>query len=95
MISYADVAELVDAPDLGSGSARSEGSSPFIRIIFLILIFILKLCALKEPKFLLRATLRAALNKNFDHTHLQSAINVGFESGLSGVEAHSQTAVSH
>ncbi len=28
----ADVAELVDAPDLGSGSARSEGSSPFIRI---------------------------------------------------------------
>ncbi len=28
----ADVAELVDAPDLGSGFARSEGSSPFIRI---------------------------------------------------------------
>jgi hypothetical protein len=29
---HADVAELVDAPDLGSGFARSEGSSPFIRI---------------------------------------------------------------
>ncbi len=28
----ADVAELADAPDLGSGSERSEGSSPFIRI---------------------------------------------------------------
>jgi hypothetical protein len=28
----ADMAELVDAPDLGSGFARSEGSSPFIRI---------------------------------------------------------------
>jgi hypothetical protein len=27
----ADMAELVDAPDLGSGFARSEGSSPFIR----------------------------------------------------------------
>ncbi|MFM2303440.1 MAG: hypothetical protein RLZZ135_849 [Cyanobacteriota bacterium] len=26
------MAELVDAPDLGSGFARSEGSSPFIRI---------------------------------------------------------------
>ncbi len=30
--SFADVAELVDAPDLGSGFSRSEGSSPFIRI---------------------------------------------------------------
>jgi hypothetical protein len=29
----ADMAELVDAPDLGSGFARSEGSSPFIRIL--------------------------------------------------------------
>ncbi|MEY3298413.1 MAG: hypothetical protein RLZZ597_1673 [Cyanobacteriota bacterium] len=29
---YADVAELVDALDLGSSFARSEGSSPFIRI---------------------------------------------------------------
>jgi hypothetical protein len=29
---FADVAELVDAPGLGSGFARSEGSSPFIRI---------------------------------------------------------------
>jgi hypothetical protein len=28
----ADVAELVDALDLGSSSSRSEGSSPFIRI---------------------------------------------------------------
>ena len=27
----ADVAELVDAPDLGSGAARRGGSSPFIR----------------------------------------------------------------
>jgi hypothetical protein len=26
------MAELVDAPDLGSGFARSEGSIPFIRI---------------------------------------------------------------
>jgi hypothetical protein len=30
------MAELVDAPDLGSGFARSEGSSPFIRILQLI-----------------------------------------------------------
>ncbi len=29
----ADVAELVDAPDLGSGVFGREGSSPFIRII--------------------------------------------------------------
>ncbi len=29
----ADVAELADALDLGSSSDRSEGSSPFIRII--------------------------------------------------------------
>ena len=27
------MAELADAPDLGSGSERSEGSSPFIRIL--------------------------------------------------------------
>ena len=27
----ADVAKLVDAPDLGSGAARRGGSSPFIR----------------------------------------------------------------
>jgi hypothetical protein len=26
------MAKLADAPDLGSGSERSEGSSPFIRI---------------------------------------------------------------
>ena len=34
MIVYwkADVAELVDALDLGSSFSRSEGSSPFIRI---------------------------------------------------------------
>jgi hypothetical protein len=32
----ADVAELADAPDLGSGSERSEGSSPFIRIKFFL-----------------------------------------------------------
>jgi hypothetical protein len=29
----ADMAELVDAPVLGTGFARSEGSSPFIRIL--------------------------------------------------------------
>ena len=29
----ADMAKLADAPDLGSGSERSEGSSPFIRIV--------------------------------------------------------------
>jgi hypothetical protein len=29
----ADMAELVDAPDLGSGFARSEGSIPFIRTV--------------------------------------------------------------
>jgi|TARA_B110000483_G_scaffold239272_1_gene317466 hypothetical protein len=28
---YAGVAELVDAPDLGSGAARRGGSSPFTR----------------------------------------------------------------
>ena len=30
----ADVAELADAPDLGSGIARCMGSSPFVRTIF-------------------------------------------------------------
>ena len=30
----ADMAKLADAPDLGSGSERSEGSSPFIRTTF-------------------------------------------------------------
>lgn len=30
-IAYADVAELVDAPDLGSGGVTRGGSSPFIR----------------------------------------------------------------
>ncbi len=29
---HADVAELADALDLGSSTARCEGSSPFIRI---------------------------------------------------------------
>ena len=28
---FADVVELVDTPDLGSGAARRGGSSPFIR----------------------------------------------------------------
>ena len=28
---YAGVAELADAPDLGSGAARRGGSSPFTR----------------------------------------------------------------
>ncbi len=31
VILFADVAKLVDAPDLGSGAARHGGSSPFIR----------------------------------------------------------------
>ncbi len=30
-IKYADVAKLVDAPDLGSGAGRRVGSIPFIR----------------------------------------------------------------
>ena len=29
----ADMAELVDALDLGSSFSRSEGSSPFVRIV--------------------------------------------------------------
>ena len=32
-ISKAQVAELVDAPDLGSGAARRGGSSPFLGTI--------------------------------------------------------------
>ena len=32
-IRYADVAELADAPDLGSGVSRRGGSSPLIRTI--------------------------------------------------------------
>ena len=44
---YADVAELVDAPDLGSGAARRGGSSPSIRTILrqpwaLFLLFLVK-----------------------------------------------------
>jgi hypothetical protein len=35
---HADVAKLVDAPDLGSGVAIREGSSPFIRTTFLNLL---------------------------------------------------------
>ena len=31
--TLADVAELADALDLGSSSERSEGSSPFVRIL--------------------------------------------------------------
>jgi hypothetical protein len=30
---YAGVAELADAPDLGSGAARRGGSTPFTRTI--------------------------------------------------------------
>ena len=33
---FADVAELADALDLGSSTARCGGSIPFIRTIFLI-----------------------------------------------------------
>ena len=32
--AHADVAELVDALDLGSSFSRSEGSSPFIRMLY-------------------------------------------------------------
>jgi hypothetical protein len=35
----ADMAELVDALDLGSSFSRSEGSSPFVRICFNKLLF--------------------------------------------------------
>lgn len=35
----ADVAELADALDLGSSTARCEGSSPFIRIYSVKYIF--------------------------------------------------------
>ncbi len=31
ILLFAGVAELVDAPDLGSGAARRGGSSPFTR----------------------------------------------------------------
>lgn len=31
LVCVADVAKLVDAPDLGSGVVTREGSSPFIR----------------------------------------------------------------
>ena len=34
VLQGARVAELVDAPDLGSGSLGSEGSTPFARTIF-------------------------------------------------------------
>ena len=35
MLSYpADMAELADAPDLGSGVERRAGSSPVIRIFY-------------------------------------------------------------
>ena len=33
ILEYADVAELVDAPDLGSGAARCESSSLSVRTI--------------------------------------------------------------
>ncbi len=33
---YAGVAELADAPDLGSGAARRGGSTPFTRTIIII-----------------------------------------------------------
>ena len=33
---YADVVELVDTPDLGSGAARCESSSLSVRTIFFI-----------------------------------------------------------
>ena len=36
LIYIAGVAELADAPDLGSGAARRGGSSPFTRTLILI-----------------------------------------------------------
>ena len=36
ILSYADVAELADALDLGSSAARRMGSTPFIRTILII-----------------------------------------------------------
>jgi hypothetical protein len=36
-IKYAGVAELADAPDLGSGAARRGGSTPFTRTINFLL----------------------------------------------------------
>lgn len=33
LVQYADVVELVDTPDLGSGAARCGGSSPLVRTI--------------------------------------------------------------
>ena len=33
-LKYADMAELADAPDLGSGVERRAGSSPVIRIFY-------------------------------------------------------------
>ena len=35
---YAGVAELADAPDLGSGALRRGGSTPFTRTIYFFLI---------------------------------------------------------
>ena len=43
IILYAGVAELADAPDLGSGAARRGGSTPFTRTINYLLINQLKL----------------------------------------------------
>ena len=47
---YAGVAELADAPDLGSGALRRGGSSPFSRTNFIapleVLFFCLKLALL-------------------------------------------------
>ena len=34
---YADVVELVDTPDLGSGAARCGGSSPLVRTIYYLI----------------------------------------------------------
>lgn len=36
---FADVVKLADTPDLGSGAAMREGSSPFIRTILNSLAF--------------------------------------------------------
>ena len=37
---YAGVAELADAPDLGSGAARRGGSTPFTRTIYHLLLVV-------------------------------------------------------
>jgi hypothetical protein len=69
--TYADVAELADALDLGSSSERSEGSSPFIRIFNLIAENCISLLA--HAKSLLKTVTETAAGRCLDWatpTHL-------------------------